>query len=221
MIVNHFECIRVTMEVIRSLLSRLVVIVLFNSEATCAGTLPHEPINLLFADCEDREPTVGSLSMRCYNWNVEWGELLTEISSLVVWVKFVLPHLVMVFSSDALLTHATIVEHTINGLIQIRLDILAPLCDRLVLGVHRLYRGVLIFAHLDDQFFNVRIKLLFDRSAQVGVQSVPDVLIVRRVGIETWGPCFERMEVNLLKFILEPIQIDVLLRIRCVFVARF
>ena len=43
---------------------------------------------------------------------------------------------------------------------------------------------------------------------------MPNVLIVRRVGVETWGLRLERVEVHLLEFVLEPIKVDVRLGFR-------
>ena len=43
---------------------------------------------------------------------------------------------------------------------------------------------------------------------------MPNVLIVCRVGVETWGLRLERVEVHLLKFVLEPIKVNVRLSIR-------
>ena len=104
-----------------------IVAILFHSEAACTATLLDQSINLLLADFEDRESAFSLFRMRSYDLHVERCELLAEIACFEIRLKFILPHLHPVVRGYALLLRTMGVKDRVNSLVELILNILAPI----------------------------------------------------------------------------------------------
>ena len=126
-------------------------------------------LNDFLAHLKDGEPSVLIISVTLNNWHVELGDLLPEVFRLMKRFKAILVQLCIVLFGYALLALGLLIIHIVTCLTKNLLRILAPILHGLVLRVGRLYCGILVGMHLDNQLLRIGRELFLDWPAQVAI----------------------------------------------------
>ena len=163
----------------------------------------------LLGDLKDGKTSIGLLCVFLDDWHVQHCDSFTKFACLEVWYQLIFAKLRLIALRDALLLGPGLLrsEHTLTGIVEDFYSVFTPLFFSLILRVERVNGRIVLKLDLEDEFLDVRAELLLDRSLQVRVEGVSDVLKVGRVSELLWWPRLQRMEINLTELVLDGVQV--------------